>query len=517
MPRINRWLVTYGFANLEWIRFRWESILVSLKIADRIPRKALTVGDTLGNDSIPINLESAWSGGPFQPGINYTGGNPVNPVNPSFWQEYRDAIWQSANGTIPNIDNLMEEIIGYGSFAGLGSLDIVRTGSNATGTDYIRWLDLEAGVSGVQWTEGRKAYSREYLCSNPSKTCIVHQQSQSSTTGSTVDGPGYTVAFTPIAPAVTNFTCSSHSSGVPVLTIRGVVPANPVTTTGMIYEIQVRIHTTPANLATCSSQLEGGSSASALSISPKASGFSLLFSGNTDFSLDADDAKHGYSYKGADPHGWVEQVLDAAETGPFSSTTDASTIYTAIRRSHDKDYAAFNDFKLDLGGGTNVAPVPTDQEIDEYVYNVGNRCLVFLQYCPTPTNDIIRHLETLLFTYGRYLLFSSSRSVLPANLQGKWGPPVENAWGADYRMPSLTRCPSHWRNTYYMADSNINIQMNYWSALSTFPSTPKLQEPLFEYIAKNWAPRGAETAKLVYGIERGWVAHNQMNVSYYSG
>lgn len=44
-----------------------------------------------------------------------------------------------------------------------------------------------------------------------------------------------------------------------------------------------------------------------------------------------------------------------------------------------------------------------------------------------------RHLEVLLFTYGRYLLFTSSRSVLPANLQGKWGPPVENAWSGDYR------------------------------------------------------------------------------------
>ena len=61
-------------------------------------------------------------------------------------------------------------------------------------------------------------------------------------------------------------------------------------------------------------------------------------------------------------------------------------------------------------------------------------------------------------------------------------------------------------------DANINIQMNYWSALTTFPSTPELQLPLFEYILKSWVPRGEDTASLVYGIDRGFVAHSSINV-----
>lgn len=55
--------------------------------------------------------------------------------------------------------------------------------------------------------------------------------------------------------------------------------------------------------------------------------------------------------------------------------------------------------------------------------------------------------------------------------------------------------------------------MNYWSALTTFPSNPEIQLSLFEYILKNWVSRGTETARLVYGIERGFVAHDEMNVS----
>ena len=31
-------------------------------------------------------------------------------------------------------------------------------------------------------------------------------------------------------------------------------------------------------------------------------------------------------------------------------------------------------------------------------------------------------------------------------------------------------------------------------------------------IQKNWAPRGAETAQILYNISRGWVTHNEVDV-----
>lgn len=34
-----------------------------------------------------------------------------------------------------------------------------------------------------------------------------------------------------------------------------------------------------------------------------------------------------------------------------------------------------------------------------------------------------------MFNYGRYLLGSSARGALPANLQGKWALDIANPWG----------------------------------------------------------------------------------------
>lgn len=68
------------------------------------------------------------------------------------------------------------------------------------------------------------------------------------------------------------------------------------------------------------------------------------------------------------------------------------------------------------------------------------------------------YLEALVFQYGRYLLIASSRSRLPANLQGLW-----NAY-----------CDSPWSSGYW---HNINVQMNYW------PSGPaNLSETFIPYI-----------------------------------
>ena len=57
--------------------------------------------------------------------------------------------------------------------------------------------------------------------------------------------------------------------------------------------------------------------------------------------------------------------------------------------------------------------VPTDQIVASYQMNVGNP-----------------YLEWLTFNFGRYLLATSARGALLANLQGKWGDGWTNAWSA---------------------------------------------------------------------------------------
>jgi len=72
-------------------------------------------------------------------------------------------------------------------------------------------------------------------------------------------------------------------------------------------------------------------------------------------------------------------------------------------------------------------------------------------------------LEALYFQFGRYLLVSSSRDSLPANLQGLWNDHLQPPWNSDYH-------------------SNINLQMNYWPAEVT--NLAEAARPLHRFIER---------------------------------
>ncbi|XP_058070024.1 alpha-L-fucosidase 2-like isoform X2 [Magnolia sinica] len=100
------------------------------------------------------------------------------------------------------------------------------------------------------------------------------------------------------------------------------------------------------------------------------------------------------------------------------------------------------------------------------------------------------YLVALLFQYGRYLLISCSRArTQPSNLQGIWSKDIEPAWDG---APHL----------------NINLQMNYWPALSC--NLKECQEPLFDYIS-SLAINGSKTARVNYEAS-GWVAHQVSDI-----
>ncbi len=85
-------------------------------------------------------------------------------------------------------------------------------------------------------------------------------------------------------------------------------------------------------------------------------------------------------------------------------------------------------------------------------------------------------LEALYFQFGRYLLVSSSRDALPANLQGLWNDQLQPPWNSDYH-------------------SNINLQMNYWPAEVT--NLAEAARPLHRFIERlipEWRKPVAERA-----------------------
>ncbi|TFY83133.1 hypothetical protein EWM64_g878, partial [Hericium alpestre] len=180
------------------------------------------------------------------------------------------------------------------------------------------------------------------------------------------------------------------------------------------------------------------------------------------------DAAHSYSFKLADPHDALVVLIGKAAQSDVGSQL----------AQHVQDYGpAVGKFSLSLGQQPDLDN-PTDQLWDAYRTNAGNP-----------------YLEWLLFNYGRYMLISSSRGLLSANLQGMWAFQQSNDWGADYH-------------------ANINLQMNYWMAEMTNMDVAK---PLFDYIEKTWVPRGTETAQILYNISRGWVTHDEMNIFGHTG
>jgi len=102
-------------------------------------------------------------------------------------------------------------------------------------------------------------------------------------------------------------------------------------------------------------------------------------------------------------------------------------------------------------------------------------------------------LAALYFQFGRHLLVSSSQpdSALPANLQG--------IWAEEYSTP--------WRGDFH---SNINLQMNYWPAVTTGLADCHL--PLMRFIRET-AKQGAKTAKAYYNAP-GWMANHTQNPWY---
>jgi alpha-L-fucosidase 2 len=99
-------------------------------------------------------------------------------------------------------------------------------------------------------------------------------------------------------------------------------------------------------------------------------------------------------------------------------------------------------------------------------------------------------LEALMFHYGRYLLLSSSRGSLPANLQGLWNDSNQPAWFADYH-------------------TNINLQMNYWQAEPA--NLAECATPLHEWVIASIPGSRAATVKAFGEKTPGWTMRTSVN------
>ncbi|KAF8604839.1 glycoside hydrolase family 95 protein [Ceratobasidium sp. AG-I] len=405
-------------------------------------------------DRIQLNLESLWSGGPFQDPA-YNGGNhPASEAGYLATQlaRIRQTIFTSSNGTIPDVRPLPIDAGAYGSYSGAGYLNVNRTASGKI-TNYARWLDMDTAVLKTTWTEPSSSFNRSYFCSNPSRACTVH------TVASTPGALSATFSFASLDGLPTpNITCLDSTT----LQLRGYA-SSP----GMIYEILAKVQQSGPTNATAGCVADSKTKA-ALLVTQNATEAWVSWVGGTEYSMEAGNAASGYSFKGPDPHAGLVSLITNVSKQPVA----------AALATHIADYrTALGGFSLSLGQKTDL--IKTTAELyDEYKTDVGNP-----------------YIEWLMFNYGRYMLIGSTRSYLPANLQGKWARDAGAPWSGDYH-------------------ANINVQMNYWVAEMT---NLKVTSSLWDYMAKTWAPRGAETAKILYNETRGWVVHNEVKIFGHSG
>jgi alpha-L-fucosidase 2 len=147
--------------------------------------------------------------------------------------------------------------------------------------------------------------------------------------------------------------------------------------------------------------------------------------------------------------------------------------YERLLERHVADYRRlYNRVALELGQ-SDQSQLPTDERV--LGYKNGNHDPEF---------------ATLLFQYGRYLLISSSRAgTQAANLQGIWNQELRPPWSSNFT-------------------TNINVQMNYWSA--EICNLSECHKPLIDLIS-GIQENGRKTASIHYGC-RGWAAHHNVDI-----
>ena len=268
----------------------------------------------------------------------------------------------------------------YGRYLNFGHLYITTTDATSS-TDYRRYLDLEEGCAGVEYSSNGVSYKREYIASYPDDVVAIRYQASEAKHINThiilynANGAKPTYTF---------------DNGTGVAVFSGTVPRTGTTEPESFY-CEARIVTKGGNISSTSEGIQVSD----------ADEMYVFLRGATNFSPDNDD----YIFAATELPSRVTNTVKAAQEKG----------YETIRNSHVADYQALEKrCQLSLTDAENTLPTP----------------LLISAFKNNPAKNLL--LEELYFTYGRYLLIASSRGVtLPANLQGIWNNSNSPAWNSD--------------------------------------------------------------------------------------
>ncbi|MBR5892313.1 MAG: glycoside hydrolase family 95 protein [Bacteroidaceae bacterium] len=339
-------------------------------------------------------------------------------------------------------------VVGAGSgsrtFMNFGSLIITNQDKAIWDgvTDYVRYLDIEEGIAGVEFknANGTKQI-RKFFSSSPDSVIVGRY---------TVEGDEKLNLLFRIVPGT--------GIGANDVTYEGTSGYFTGAMTSVNYA--ARIHVVANEGATVEASSKGITVKDATEVT-------FYLKGATNFNGDMEVLDNYFT---------TETAADVNERVNAELTAVAAKDYATVEADHVADFTAITKrMTFDLGLATPA--VDTKTLVDSYYPNNSG--------ANSTANDHL-FLEQLYFHYGRYLAISSNRKAIaaPNNLQGIW-----NDKGAD----------SPWNSDVH---TNINIQMNYWPTEIT--NLSDLHKPFVNFIIRGAQSAGWKEVGKRYNGGYGW-------------
>ena len=308
-------------------------------------------------------------------------------------------------------------------------------------TDYVRYLDIEEGIAGVEFknANGTKQ-TRKYFSSAPDQVIAGQYKSEGDDKMELV---------------------FSLEPGTGINASKVVYEGNTASFSGaMTVKYAARLYVVADEAAEVVAVGNGISVKNATEVT-------FYLKGATNFNGDMEVLNNYFtSETEADVDARVKTEIEAAAAKGFN----------AVEEAHVADFTAITKrMTFDLGLATPT--VDTKTLVDSYYPNNGN--------ANSTQNDHL-FLEQLYFHFGRYLAISSNRKPIaaPNNLQGIW-----NDRGTD----------SPWNSDIH---TNINIQMNYWPTEIT--NLSDLHKPFVNFIIRGAQSEGWKKVGQQYNGGHGW-------------
>ncbi len=333
---------------------------------------------------------------------------------------------------------------GNRTFMNFGSLFIVNNDASLENgvTDYVRYLDIEEGIAGVEFknANGTKQV-RKYFSSAPDQV-IAGQY--------VVEGDDKLDLLFKLQPEMElGFDKVVYDGGT--VSFKGSLTS---------VNFAARLHVVANEGAIVTSSVNGISVKNATEVT-------FYLKGATNFNGDMEVLNNYFTAE-------TPADVDARAKADIEKAIDKG--FAAIEADHIADFRAITK-RMTFDLGLETPKVDTKTLVDNYYPNNPN--------ANSTENDHL-FLEQLYFHYGRYLAISSNRKPIaaPNNLQGIWNDRASDSpWNSDVH-------------------TNINIQMNYWPTEIT--NLSDLHKPFVNFIIRGAQSEGWKKVGQQYNAGYGW-------------